>query len=68
MSHGIECPHGLFKIYIEVEKSNINSLIVKGPSINSLILSEEILKENRLEDINLILTSLDISPGEIIST
>ncbi|GAG64079.1 unnamed protein product, partial [marine sediment metagenome] len=48
--------------------SNINSLIVKGPSINSLILSEEILKENRLEDINLILTSLDISPGEIIST
>lgn len=68
VSHGIECPHGLFKIYIEVEKSNINSLIVKGPSINSLILSEKILKGNRLEDINLILTSLDISPGEIIST
>jgi len=68
VSYGIECPHGLFKIYIEVEKSNVNSLIVKGPSINSLILIEEILKENRLEDINLILTSLDISPGEIIST
>jgi len=68
VSYGIECPHGLFKIYIEVEKSNINSLIVKGPSINSLILSEKILKGNSLEDINLILASLDISPGEIIST
>jgi len=67
VSCGIECPHGLFKIYIEVEKSNINSLVVKGPSINSLILSEEILKENRIEDIDLILLSLDISPGEIMN-
>jgi len=68
VSYGIECPHGLFKIYIEVEKNNINSLVVKGPSINSLILSEEILKGNKIEDIDLILMSLDISPGEIIST
>ncbi len=68
MSCGIECPHGLFKIYIEVGKSNVNSLVVKGPSINSLILSEEILKGNKIEDISLILMSLDISPGEIIST
>jgi NADH-quinone oxidoreductase subunit D len=68
VSYGIECPHGLFKIYIEVEKSNINSLVVKGPSINSLVLGEEILKGSKIEDINLILMILDISPGEIIST
>ena len=67
ISCSIECPHGIFKIYIEVEKNNINSLIVKGPSTNSLILSEEILEKNELEDVSLILASLDISPGEIIS-
>ncbi len=68
ISYGIECPHGLFKIYMEVGKRNLNSLIVMGPSINSLILSEEILKGSRIEDIDIILMSLDISPGEIIST
>ncbi len=67
VSYGVECPHGLFKIYMELEKSNINSIIVKGPSINSLILSEEILKGNKIEDINIILTSLDLSPGEIMT-
>jgi len=67
VSYGVECPHGLFKIYIEIEKNNINAMVVKGPSINSLILSEEIMKGSRVEDINLILTSLDISAGEIIS-
>jgi NADH:ubiquinone oxidoreductase subunit D len=52
---------------MEMEKSNINSIIVKGPSINSLILGEEILKGNKIEDINIILTSLDLSPGEIMT-
>jgi NADH-quinone oxidoreductase subunit D len=67
VSYSVECPHGLFKIYMELEKSNINSMIVKGPSINSLILSEEVLKGNKIEDINIILTSLDLSPGEIMT-
>jgi len=67
VSYGVECPHGVFKVYIEVEKNNINSIVVKGPSINSLILSEEIMKGNKIEDINIILTSLDISPGEIMT-
>ncbi len=67
VSYGVECPHGLFKIYMELEKSNINSIIVKGPSINSLILGEEVLKGNKIEDINIILTSLDISSGEIMT-
>lgn len=68
ISYGIECPHGLFKMYLEVGKNNINSLLVKGPSFNSLILSEEILAGNKIEDVDLILASLDISPGEIISS
>src|SRR4030043_1809110 len=65
ISYGIECPHGLFKIYIEVDKNNVNSLVVNGPSLNSLILSEEILAGNKIEDIDLILMSLDIRPGGI---
>ena len=42
-------------------------MVVKGPSINSLILSEELLKGSKIEDVNIILTSLDISSGEIMS-
>lgn len=67
VSYNIECPHGLFKIYMELEKSNINSIIVKGPSINSLILGERVLKGNKIEDVDVILTSLDISPGEVMT-
>lgn len=68
ISQDIECPHGLFKIYMEVGKRNIDSLVIKGPSINSLILGEEIIKGCSIEDVGLILMSLDISPGEIINT
>lgn len=68
ISYGVECPHGLFKIFMEVGERKINSLIVMGPSLNSLILSEKILKGSRIEDVNLVLASLDISPGEIMHT
>lgn len=68
ISQDIECPHGIFKICMEVGERNIDSLIIKGPSFNSLILGEEAIRGERLEDISLILASLDISPGEIIST
>jgi NADH-quinone oxidoreductase subunit D len=68
ISQDIECPHGIFKIYMEVGKRNIESLVIKGPSISSLILGEEIIKGSSIEDVELILMSLDISPGEIIST
>ncbi len=67
ISYCIECPHGLFKIYMELEKRNINTLIVMGPSINSLIFSEQVLKGNKIEDIKIVLASLDISPGEIMT-
>jgi NADH-quinone oxidoreductase subunit D len=67
VSSGIECPHGIFKVYLEVEKREIKSLIIMGPSLNSLILSEQVLRGSKIEDIELILMSMDISPGEIIS-
>ncbi len=66
-SSAVECPHGVFKIYIEIEGENIGLLAVMGPSLNSIASSEEILTGCRLEDVELVLTSLDISTGEIIS-
>ncbi|MEA2016538.1 MAG: hypothetical protein U9O59_07570 [Actinomycetota bacterium] len=66
-SYVIECPHGLFKIFMEVGRKKVKSMVVMGPSLNSLILGGKILKGNNVEDINMILTSLDISPGEIMS-
>lgn len=63
----MECPHGIFRIYIEVEMAKVLNLVVMGPSKNSLIMGEEILSDNKIDDINLVLASLDISCGEIIS-
>ncbi len=66
MTSSIECPHGDFKIFIEVKGNKLLSLVIMGPSKNSLLLSEEVLRDNKLEDLNLILASLDISSGEIM--
>ncbi len=63
----VECPHGVFKIFIEIGEGNIELFAVMGPSYNSIASSEEILNGCRLEDIDLVLTSLDISTGEIIN-
>ena len=66
-SAAVECPHGVFKIYLEIAGGNIELFAVMGPSLNSIASSEEILKGCRFEDIDLILTSLYISTGEIIN-
>lgn len=62
----VECPHGAFKVFFEIKDNIILNLIIMGPSRNSLFLAEKILPGNRVEDIELILSSLDISSGEII--
>ncbi len=63
---GVECPHGLFQVYLETGNSQVEALVVMGPSINSLMAAERVLEGSRLEDLDIILASLDISPGEII--
>ncbi len=62
----IECPHGVFKIFLEAEGSRILDMIVLGPSKNSLYLAEKIMQGTRFEELELIMSSLDISSGEII--
>lgn len=66
MISSIECPHGVFKIYLEVNKNTISNMILMGPSRNSLFLAEKILEGNRLEDVEIVLGSLDLSCGEIV--
>ena len=66
MISSIECPHGVFKIYIEVNKNTVSNMILMGPSRNSLFLAEKILEGNRLEDVEIVLGSLDLSCGEIV--
>lgn len=63
----VECPHGVFRIYTEIEKNKVLNLVIMGPSKNSLMLAEKILCKTKLDDLNLILGSLDISSGEIMS-
>ena len=62
----VECPHGVFKVYTEVEKDEILSLVVMGPSTNSLMVGEKVLHGSSIDDLDLILASLDISSGEIM--
>lgn len=66
MISSIECPHGVFKIYIEVNKNTVSNMVLMGPSRNSLFLAEKILEGNRLEDVEIVLGSLDLSCGEIV--
>ena len=66
MVSSIECPHGAFKIYIEVEENKILNFLVIGPSKNTIYFSEKLLLGSKLEDLELILASLDISSGEIM--
>ena len=66
MVSSIECPHGVFKIYFEIEGSTVLKLVVMGPSRNSLYLAQNILSGSAIDDIELILASLDISSGEIM--
>jgi NADH:ubiquinone oxidoreductase subunit D len=66
MISSIECPHGVFKIYIEVNENIISNMVLMGPSKNSLFLAEKILEGNRLEDVEIVLGSLDLNGGEIV--
>lgn len=67
MVSSVECPHGVFKIFIEMKNNQILNFVVLGPSKNSLYLAEKILPGNRVEDVELILASLDINSGEMMS-
>ncbi len=62
----VECPHGVFQMYLEAKNSQIDTMVVLGPYTNSLMAAEKVLEGSSLEDVDLILASLDISPGEII--
>jgi NADH-quinone oxidoreductase subunit D len=67
MVSNVECPHGVFKIFIEIKDNRVLNFIVLGPSRNSLYLAEKILPGNRVEDVEIILASLDINSGELMS-
>ena len=66
MISSIECPHGVFKIFLEAEGDRILDMIIIGPSRNSLYLAEKVIQDTGFEDLELILSSFDISSGEII--
>jgi NADH:ubiquinone oxidoreductase subunit D len=66
MASSIECPHGVFKMFLEAEDDKILNLTVIGPSKNSLYLAEKVIQGSRFEDLELILSSFDLSSGEII--
>jgi len=62
----VECPHGILRVFGEVEGNSLSSLAVLGPSGPALSVAEEILKGNAVDDVEVILASLDISGGEVL--
>jgi len=62
----VECPHGLFKIFAGVEGRMIKAFTVMGPSVPAISAAEKLLEKNTVDDIEVILTSLDISGGEVL--
>ncbi len=67
MISSVECPHGVFKIFMEIKNDLILNLLILAPSRNSVYLAEKILPGNRVEDVELILASLDINSGELMT-
>jgi Ni,Fe-hydrogenase III large subunit len=67
MISSVECPHGVFKIFVEIKNDLILNLLILAPSRNSVYLAEKILPGNRVEDVELILASLDINSGELMT-
>ena len=66
MISNVECPHGVFKIFIEAQANRITNLVIMGPSKNNLNLAQKVLPGNRFDDLELILASFDISCGELL--
>ncbi len=62
----VECPHGVFKAFLEIKDNMVLSLVPITPSINSIFCSQYILEKNRIDDVNLIIASFDISSSEAI--
>jgi NADH:ubiquinone oxidoreductase subunit D len=62
----VECPHGLFKIFAGVEGSRIKAFTVMGPSSPAISAAVSLLEGNTMDDIEVILTSLDISGSEVL--
>jgi Ni,Fe-hydrogenase III large subunit len=62
----VECPHGIFKIFGEVEGNGLKSFAVLGPSGPALSLAGSLLEGRSFDDVEVIMASLDISGGELI--
>ena len=62
----VECPHGEMKIFGELEGKTLKNLAVFGPSKTSLSIAKTLLEGSSIEDTRLIITSLDISSGELM--
>jgi len=62
----VECPHGLFKVFGEVEGNSLRTFTVLGPSEPALSIVCNLLEGNQVDDIEIIMASLDVSGGETI--
>ena len=56
----------IFKIFGEAEGNSIKSFAVLGPSGPALSLAGSILESNSFDDMEIIMTSLDIGGGELM--
>jgi NADH:ubiquinone oxidoreductase subunit D len=61
----VECPHGLFKMFSGVEGRMITAFTIMGASGPVISAAVSLLEGNTVDDIEVILTSLDISGGEV---
>ncbi len=62
----VECPHGLLKLFAGVEGNRLTAFTVMGSSGPALSAAADLLKGNSVDDIEIIMASLDISGGELL--
>jgi len=61
----VECPHGVFKLFIEVRQNKEVEIIPIGPTKNNINAAEESLKDSDFEDLLSSVSSFGIESSEM---
>ncbi len=61
-----ECPHGIMKLFFELEDKRLLAFLSVCASKKSLFAAEEALKGSRFDDLNIIIASFDLCPSELL--
>jgi len=61
----VECPHGIFKLFIEIKENRDIEIIPIGPTKNNMILCEKTLSNCSFDELLAVVSSFGIESAEM---